>query len=290
MKYICRTDFRSQRKEVFTIVRFIELRYFLHIAYNGNNYRGWQKLPGIVSVQKVIETILCQIFKEDIAIVGCGRTDAQVHASQFFFHFDIDREVDFDLLFRLNKCLPHDITVFDVLPMAGLPHARFDAIQRSYDYYIHTKADPFLIGLSSFYPLVSPDLIKMKEAVGLLTNYNDFSCFCKSPQKYEHTICNISEAILYTDIQHTMLRFRFSSNRFLAGMIRIIVGKLLEIGTGELNVADFEGYLKSKVTPKTIIPVYAQGLYLSKVTYPYLDLHNHSVFAKILQKEVDLPV
>lgn len=258
------------------------MRYFLHIAYNGNNYRGWQKLPGIVSVQQVIETTLSQIFKETVPVIGCGRTDAQVHASQFFFHFDIDRELNFDLLFRLNKCLPKDIVVYDVIRMEGAPHARFDAIQRSYDYYIHTRKDPYLLGLSSFYPLVSPDLDKMKEAVGLLASYDDYGCFCKSPLKYEHTICNVSEAQLYSDIQHTRLRFHISSNRFLAGMIRIIVGKLLEIGNGVLTVADFEQYLQTKVTPKTIIPAYAQGLYLSKVTYPYLDLPNQSVFNAML--------
>ncbi|HEY3389656.1 MAG TPA: tRNA pseudouridine synthase A [Prolixibacteraceae bacterium] len=265
------------------------MRYFLHIAYNGNNYQGWQKLPGIVSVQQAIETTLTNILKKPTSIVGCGRTDAHVHASQFFFHFDIDQELEFDLLFRLNKCLPHDITVYDVIPMEGLPHARFDAIQRNYDYYIHTQKDPYLVGLSSYYPLSNPALDKMREAVGLLTNYNDYSCFCKSPLKYEHTICYVSDAQLFSDSNHSRLRFHISSNRFLAGMIRIIMMKLLEIGNGELTVADFEQYLKSKVTPKTIVPVYAQGLYLSKVTYPYLDLSSRSVFGKILLNKDDLP-
>jgi len=266
------------------------LRYFIHIAYNGNNYRGWQKLPGIISVQQVIETMLSQVLKEAVSIVGCGRTDAQVHASQFFFHFDVGRVLDFDLRFRLNKCLPHDITVYDVILMEGLRHARFDAIQRSYDYYIHTRKDPYLVGLSSYYPLENPDLNKMNEAVSLLTNYNDYGCFCKSPLKYEHTICHVSNAQLFSNADHTRLRFHISSNRFLAGMIRIIVGKLLEIGNGELSVADFEQYLKTKMTPKTIIPVYAQGLYLSKVTYPYLDLPSASIFGRMLQHEVDFPI
>lgn len=262
------------------------LRYFLHIAYNGNNYRGWQKLPGIASVQQVFETVLSQIFKEFIPVIGCGRTDAQVHASQFFFHFDVDKDPDFDLLFRLNKCLPHDITVYDVIPMAGLPHARFDAIQRSYDYYIHTQKDPYLVGLSSFYPVPLLNLEKMQEAVGLLTRFDDYGCFCKSPIKYEHTICKVSEAQLFTDLHQTRLRFHISSNRFLAGMIRIIVGKLLEIGDGKLSVTEFEQFLVTRKTPKTIIPAYAQGLYLSKVTYPYLDLPCRSVFNQILIKGV----
>ncbi len=263
------------------------MRYFLHIAYNGSNYRGWQKLPGIISVQKIIETVLTQILKEKIAVIGCGRTDAQVHASQFYFHFDIENQIDFDLLFRLNKSLPHDITVFDVLPMEGKPHARFDAIQRTYDYFIHTQKDPFLIGLSSYYPLKNPDVDQMRRAVEVLANYSDYGCFCKSPLKYEHTICNVSKAELFIDSTQTRFRFHISSNRFLAGMIRIIVGKLLEIGYGELSVSDFEGYLKSRITPKTIVPVYAQGLYLSKVTYPYLDLKPRPLFQKMLFNDLE---
>ncbi len=266
------------------------MRYFLHIAFNGNTFRGWQKLPGIVSVQQVIETTLSQIFKEPITIVGCGRTDAQVHASQFFFHFDLGTGFDFDLVFRLNKCLPHEITVYDVILMDGLPHARFDAIQRSYDYYIHHQKDPYLIGLSSYYPMPGVDLRRMQEAANLLTHYNDYGCFCKSPLKYEHTICRVTESQLFTNQNRSMLRFHISSNRFLAGMIRIIMGKLLDIGSGELSVPDFEQYLVKKETPKTIIPVYAQGLYLSKVTYPYLDLPQKSVFGNLILHEVDLPV
>ena len=266
------------------------MRYFLHIAYNGNNYRGWQKLPGIVSVQQVIETNLSQIVKIPVQIVGCGRTDAQVHASQFFFHFDVERAMDFDLRFRMNKCLPHDITVFDVLPMEGLPHARFDAIQRSYDYYIHTQKDPYLVGLSSYYPMVHPQTDQMQLAVGMLTKYNDYGCFCKSPKKYEHTICHVSEAQLFSDAQLTRLRLHISSNRFLAGMIRIIVGKLLEIGNGELSVDQFEQFLQTKMTPETIIPAYAQGLYLSKVTYPYLNLPPRPLFSRMLQQEVDIQI
>jgi tRNA pseudouridine38-40 synthase len=258
------------------------LRYFIHIAYNGNNYRGWQRLPGIVSVQEAIETVLSRILKTQVPIVGCGRTDAQVHASQFFFHFDSEGGMHPDLLFLLNKNLPHDIVVFDVIQMEGLPHARFDAIQRSYDYYIHTQQDPYLIGLSSYYPANQLDIHKMNEAARLLVNFNDYGCFCKSPLKYEHTICNITESQLFTNADQTRIRFHISSNRFLAGMIRIIVGKLLEIGYGKLTVGEFEQFLILKQTPDTIIPAYAQGLYLSKVIYPYLDLPNRSVFDKMI--------
>src|ERR1700712_5281160 len=127
------------------------MRYFFHIGYHGTNYSGWQKHAGAVTVQQVLETALSQVLKTPVEINGCGRTDAHVHAAQFFFHMDVENIGDFDLVFRLNKVLPDDIAVFDIIAMEGLPHARFDAIQRSYDYFIHNYKDPFLGRFSSMY-------------------------------------------------------------------------------------------------------------------------------------------
>lgn len=263
------------------------MRYFFHIAYHGTNYSGWQKHPGVLSVQEVLETALGRLLKVPVSIVGCGRTDAQVHASQFFFHADIETEWDFDLLFRLNKILPDDIAVFDIIPMQGLPHARFDAIQRSYDYFIHTYKDPFLSGFSSLYPEPNLDLDKMKAAIALLPLYNDYRAFCKMPDRIDHTICNVSSAALFADGDCNRIRFSISSNRFLSKMVRIIVGRLLDIGRGDMSVDEFESHLISKETPKIIIPAYPQGLYLTKVTYPYLDLPTGTTFANSLQSPVN---
>jgi tRNA pseudouridine38-40 synthase len=264
------------------------LRYFFHIAYHGTRYSGWQKHPRILNVQEVLETAIARVLKKPAAIVGCGRTDAGVHASQFFFHVDIDEEWDFDLFFRLNKILPDDIAVFDIIPMQGRPHARFDAIQRTYDYFIHTYKDPFLGNYSSFYPEHNLDPDKMKAAAALLPCYNDYRGLCKGPDRIEHTLCYVSSAALFTDANGDKLRFHISANRFLSKMIRIIVGRLLEIGRGEMSVDEFEHYLINKETPKVIIPAYPQGLYLSKVTYPYLDIPPRSLFTSILQNSMDI--
>jgi tRNA pseudouridine38-40 synthase len=262
------------------------LRYFFHIGYHGQRYSGWQRHPGVVNVQEVIEACLTQLFKTPIPIFGCGRTDAQVHASQFFFHADIEKEWDFDLFFRLNKILPDDIAVFDIIPMSqkdlygtGLPHARFDAIQRTYDYFIHTYKDPFLSGFSALYAEKKLDLDKMNAAVKLLPLYNDYRAFCKSPDRNDHTICNVSHASLFTGKTGDKLRLQISANRFLSKMVRIIIGRLLDIGKGKMSVDEFEQHLISKQTPEIIIPAYPQGLYLSKVTYPYLDLTPRSAFS-----------
>lgn len=259
------------------------MRYFFHIGYHGTRYSGWQKHAGVISVQDVLEKALSQILKFPVAVVGCGRTDAHVHASQFFFHIDIEKEWDFDLFFRLNKLLPDDIAVFDIIPMQGLPHARFDAVQRGYDYFIHTYKDPFLSGFSSLYLERDLNINVMKKAITLLPLYNDYRAFCKMPDRIDHTICNITSAALYVDSNGDRLRFSISANRFLSKMIRIIMGKLLEIGRGDMSVDEFEHYLISKETQKTIIPAYPQGLYLSKVTYPYLDLPCRSTFTDSLQ-------
>ncbi|MDN3547708.1 tRNA pseudouridine synthase A [Mucilaginibacter aquaedulcis] len=262
------------------------MRYFFHIGYHGTQYSGWQKHKGVVTVQLVLENALSKLFKQPLSIVGCGRTDAHVHASQFFFHADIEQEWDADLFFfRLNKILPDDIALFDIIPMQGLPHARFDAVQRAYDYFIHTYKDPFLSGFSSLYLEKKLDMDAMKKAVALLPLYNDYRAFCKMPDRIDHTICNVSSAALFTDKSGDKIRFHISANRFLSKMIRIIVGRLLDIGRGDMSVDEFELYLSSKQTPDIIIPAYPQGLYLSKVTYPYLDLPPRTTFSALLQND-----
>lgn len=211
--------------------------------------------------------------------MGCGRTDAHVHASQYFFHADIRVELDFDLLFRLNKVLPSDIAVFDIMPVEDFRNARFDAISRTYDYLIHTYKDPFLTDISSYYPERKLDLGLMQKATTFLTQYNDFYAFCKAPNDNRTTLCQISSSSLYRDSKGDRIRFQISSNRFLRGMIRVIVDKLLQIGRGELSLDQFESHLIEKKSPSQIHPAYPQGLFLSKIVYPYLDLPTRSEFS-----------
>jgi tRNA pseudouridine38-40 synthase len=248
------------------------MRYFFHIGYNGANYNGWQKLPQADSVQLVLENLLKQIFKNPIEIVGCGRTDSRVHAGQFFFHADIVSSWDFDLLFRLNKNLPNDIAVFDVFPMEGQPHARLDATTRTYDYFIHTYKDPFLSHVSALYAEPSLKMVNMSRAVALLTRYNNYASFCKNAAMHRTTICQVDKAALYTNEKGNRIRFHISANRFLRGMVRIIANKLVQIGKDEMSIEEFERYLSALETPATIIPAPPEGLFLSKVTYPFLDV------------------
>ena len=223
-------------------------------------------------MQQVVEDVLGRVLKEPVTVMGCGRTDAQVHASQFFFHLDVKKEWDFDLLFRANKMLPNDIAIFEIIPVLDNQHARFDATHRTYNYFIHLNKDPFLESTSSWYPSKKLDHDKMKEAVLFLLKYNDFRAFCKRPESYQHTICKISSAKLFMTASGDRLRFQISADRFLGRMVRLLVGKLLQIGKGGLSGYEFESYFATKKTPKFFDPAYPQGLFLSKVTYPYLDI------------------
>jgi len=250
------------------------LRYFFHIAYLGTAYSGWQKHPNTNTVQQVLETKLSHVLKTQLSISGCGRTDAGVHASQFFFHADLIVANVEELLFRLNRALPPDIAVFEIIAMDGKQHARFDASSRTYDYLVHTYKNPFLSSISAFYPLKNLNFQQMEKALQLLLLYEDYRAFCTTPSKYEHTICKISSVGLYLDESESHIRIQISSNRFLRKMIRIIVGKLLKIGTGKISMDEFEHHLITKKTPTILDSAYPQGLHLSKVLYPFLDLPN----------------
>jgi tRNA pseudouridine38-40 synthase len=240
------------------------IRYFLHIAYKGTNYRGWQRQKKVVTIQEIFESKLEQIFKYKIPCLGCGRTDAGVHAAQYFMHIDVKSEADFDLKFRLNKMLPHDIAVFDVIKMEQDYHAQFLATQ------------------SSLYLIENLDLEKMKQAALLLLKYNDFRALCKTPDRHNNTICNLKSVKLFINKQGDRIRFQISSNKFLKGMIRIIVFRLLEIGSGKLNINEFEYYLKNGEVSKFNNLAYPQGLYLSRVKYEFIDILPRNEFFSVL--------
>lgn len=254
------------------------MRYFFHTAFLGQHYHGWQRQSNSFTVQEVVEQALSKLLKEPISAMGCGRTDAQVNASQFFFHVDVMKEWDDRLFFPLNKTLPEDIAIFEILPMKDNQHARFDAIQRRYDYYIHTHKDPFLSSISSWYPGKNFNIDNMKKAVLLLPKYQDYRAFCKSPDIYLHTRCRISSANLFSNAGGDKLRFCITADRFLGRMVRLIVGKLILIGKGEMSVDEFENLLITGQQPKFFDAAHPQGLFLSKIVYPYLELPTRTEF------------
>tara|TARA_R110002072_G_scaffold117281_6_gene248190 strand:- start:6520 stop:7263 length:744 start_codon:yes stop_codon:yes gene_type:complete len=242
------------------------LRYFIEIAFNGKNYHGWQIQPDAVSVQQTLEEALSTLLRKKIDIVGAGRTDAGVHAKQIFAHFDFPEAIELkELCYKLNSFLPKDIAIKKIALAKDDAHARFDAISRTYEYQICLEKNPFTIDFS--YQLNQiPDLKKMNEAAKILLNYNDFQCFSKSKTdvKTYHCIITFAE---WTLTDNTLL-FTITADRFLRNMVRAIVGTLLEIGLGKLEVNDIHDIIKSKNRSKAGTSVPAEGLYLIRVTYP----------------------
>lgn len=247
------------------------MRYFVHLSYYGKNYRGWQRQPKVHSVQEVLEDRLSKMIGSKITCFGCGRTDAEVHASQYIMHINVEREFDYDPVFRLNKMLPNDIAIYSVVPVESHRHARYDAIQRGYEYYIHGYKNPILHQTSSLYPFQQLDLQAIQAALQLLPEHTDYYNFCKSPESYNHTMCCISSAVLCGFDQNRRLKISISADRFLRGMIRKLVFSLMEIGYGRLSIGEFQHYLKVPDDQLILRSAYPQGLYLSRVVYPYID-------------------
>ena len=243
-------------------------RYLFHITYKGSNYRGWQKQINAVSIQETLENLLAKFLKERIHCIGCGRTDAGVHASQYYFHIDVTNTINQDLLFAINRMLPPDISILDFYQVDTNIHAQHSAIQRTYNYFIHSKKCSYLNDLSSLYSL-QLDSDKMQEAAHLLLGELDFRAFCKTPDRHNHTICKVEKAQFYKTTDNQFFRLEISANRFLKGMVRIIVHQLLEMGQGKLSVQDFQNQLQNKVHPKPLNLAYPQGLYLSEIKYAF---------------------
>ncbi|WP_372367978.1 tRNA pseudouridine(38-40) synthase TruA [Candidatus Uabimicrobium sp. HlEnr_7] len=263
------------------------MRYFFHIGYCGANYRGWQRQPKSITVQEVIEQSLRKIFGRYVVCMGCGRTDALVHADQYFFHSDLSENWNYDLIYRLNKVLPDDIVVFDIFPVAQKAHAQLSATCRTYQYYIHTTKDPFLSRVSSLYLGKNLHLDLAAQACEILTKYSDYATFCKSPQKHNHTFCSVYHSQLEVNEQQNRIRFTISANRFLRSMIRIIVVRILAVAKKELSLAEFEDYFLTNKSSQFTTIAYPQGLHLAKIEYPFLDIPPQLLRSKELWIDVE---
>ena len=132
------------------------MRVFIELAYDGTRYHGWQRQPQSITVQAVLEDTMARLFGGPCPVMGCGRTDAGVHASYFVAHAELPddalggRVADWEeAAMKLNGMLPHDIGIFAIHDVGPKAHARFDATERGYCYLIHTQKDPFLEGRST---------------------------------------------------------------------------------------------------------------------------------------------
>jgi tRNA pseudouridine38-40 synthase len=242
-------------------------RYFIQLSYDGTNYHGWQVQPNGITVQEVLEKVMSTVLKEKIALTGAGRTDTGVHASFFVAHFDAaNQDLDSDkIIYNLNSMLPADIAVQSIYKVRADANARFDALYRTYKYYLSKRKDPF----TRFYAEKesrSPDLAKMNEVAALLMRYEDFTSFSRLGTDVKTNNCKIFEA-QWTD-EGKKLVFNIKADRFLRNMVRAIVGTLLEVGFGKLTVKEFCRIIEMKDRRAAGASVPAKGLLLSDIGYP----------------------
>lgn len=251
-------------------------RYFIRLSYKGTNYHGWQIQPNAISVQEVLNKALSTILNSDINVVGCGRTDTGVHASDFFAHFDlIEMQIpDCEkLCFRLNRFLPNDIAVKDIFKVKEEAHTRFDAIARTYNYFITKDKNPFRLESHWKVPY-ELDLQKMNEAAKILFEYEDFTSFSKLHTDVKTNNCKIYHAEWKENGDE--LVFTVKADRFLRNMVRAIVGTLVEVGRGKIAVEDFRQVIESKNRSNAGSSVPGHGLFLAEIEYPESILYDKS--------------
>lgn len=244
------------------------MRYFIHFAYNGTHYHGWQIQPNASSVQETLNKAFSVLLGEPVSIMGAGRTDTGVHATEMYGHFDTEKSLDIPVLvYKLNSYLPKDIAIFDLIPVKDDAHCRFDATKRTYEYHINTVKNPFLEELS-WYVSQKLDVDLMNDAAQILLKHTDFQCFSKVHTDVNTFDCTIFEA--YWKNENNKLVFTISANRFLRNMVRAIVGTLINIGLHKITLADMENIIASKSREKAGFSVPAHGLYLTQIDYDYI--------------------
>lgn len=243
-------------------------RYFVRLSYLGTDYSGWQIQPNAITVQQILQSNLTKLNKnEPVKIMGCGRTDAGVHAKNFYMHMDFPKIEDIEhFIYKLNHMLPHSIAVHAVAEMKATAHARFSAIERTYQYFFHTKKDPFYEDRSLLIS-ASVNTEKMKAGAAVLLNHSNFEAFSRVRTEVSNFICHLTEASFHW--QNDQLIFTISANRFLRNMVRAIVGTLLELGEGKISLQEFENIIISRDRNKAGKSAPAKALFLNSIKYPF---------------------
>lgn len=242
-------------------------RYFLQLSYKGTNYHGWQVQLNAISVQEVMEKALSTILREEIAVVGAGRTDTGVHASFFVLHFDSEKNNldSVNMEYKLNRFLPSDIAVSKIFKVNNELHARFSAVSRTYKYYISTEKNPFRFETSYQYNVLL-DIDKMNEAARLLFNYKDFTSFSRLHTDVKTNNCKIYQAEWRRE--DDQLVFTIKADRFLRNMVRAVVGTLIEVGRGKMTADEFREIIEKKDRGAAGASAPAEGLFLTNIEYP----------------------
>lgn len=242
-------------------------RYFIYLQYDGTQYHGWQTQPNAPSVQQTIEEALALILRNEIPIVGAGRTDTGVHARLMVAHFDLAAPLSSpsETAERLNRVLPHDIAIDRIVPVKPDAHARFDALSRSYEYTIVTKKSPFERKYATKVH-GTLDFEAMNQAARQLLLYTDFTSFSKLHTDVKTNNCKVTQAE-WIKRGDTWV-FCITADRFLRNMVRAIVGTLLDVGRGKMNIDQFREVIEIKDRCRAGSSAPAEGLALIAIGYP----------------------
>lgn len=237
----------------------------MELCYDGATFGGFQIQNNVDTIQGAVQAAMKTLYREELDLTGASRTDAGVHALQNFFHFDTDISITQRQVYNLNAILPNTIVVKAIYQVPEAAHCRFDATTRSYIYKMHTQKDPFLEGRSWYYPFpLDLDLLnKATETLLTFTNYESFSKKNTSVNTFE---CSVSKA--FWQVEGTHLYFKIDSNRFLRGMIRGLVGTLLQVGRGQISMEEWMDIVASHNEQRVDFSTPAYGLYLSAIQYP----------------------
>lgn len=246
----------------------IVMRYFLELRYNGAAYCGWQRQPDQPSVQQTLERALAVLLRHEVALTGAGRTDTGVNAAYYVAHFDTPEPVEDPerIVFKLNFMLPPDIAVACMTLVADDAHARFNAREREYRYYIEPQKNPFTRN-SSWQYYIPLDLARMNEAAAALLEFEDFTSFAKLNSNNKTNICHIRHAAWTID-ERNVLCFTIRADRFLRNMVRSLVGTLVDVGRGRYTPDEFRAIIVARDLSRSSSGAPPQGLFLSDVRYP----------------------
>lgn len=249
-------------------------RYFIEVAYNGKAYAGFQRQDNANTIQAEIERALQIYFKSVFELTGSSRTDAGVHAKQNYFHFDssIDDSLMAKSAYHLNAILPPDIVVKSIRKVKADAHCRFDAVYRKYRYLVYTAKDPFVQDTGYFYPYYYNSNI-LVECANELMRHSNFQAFSKRNAQVSHFNC-----ILYSSewsFQGNYLSYTVKGNRFLRGMVKALVGTMLNLASHSGSKVDLINILQSGDCTKANFSVPSKGLTLEEVSYGNSDIYFH---------------
>lgn len=245
-------------------------RWFLRLAYRGAPFHGWQSQPNAVSVQGEIEKALSIVLRTAVSIVGAGRTDTGVNARIMYAHFDFDGPLPDKgrMLVSLNRLVGPDIAIQDIIPVEDKAHARFDATERTYKYFVSFEKTPFFYPLSWHCPN-GLDIERMNKAASMLLATEDFTSFAKLHSDAKTNICRVSRAE-WTMYGESMAVFTITADRFLRNMVRAVVGTLVDVGRGKLKYEGFRDIIERKDRCAAGQSMPGEALFLWDVKYPYI--------------------